>query len=308
MAVSAPADRRFRRARVGPARLARPWRSRVWSIAKPGALVLACLVVGYMAVSAVSRSGAFRVVDLRLAGLHRLTAADLEPLTADIRGASIFSVNLDQLRDRLLTSPWVAEASVRRLVPGTIAVTIVEREPVALARFPSGLFLLDGSGSLVDRFGPKYADLDLPMVDGFEVVPRPGLRVEPARAVLATSVLRALSRRPDLLRRLSQVDVSDDHNAVAMLEGDPALLHLGNERFVERLQSYLDMAPALRERVQAIDYIDLRFDQRVYLRPAVARAQPAGRPAPVAEPEPAAEPEPDPGLADDVAPPREPAQ
>jgi cell division septal protein FtsQ len=55
---------------------------------------------------------------------------------------------------------------------------------------------------------------------------------------------------------------------VVLLQDDPALLHLGDEKFLERLQSYVDLAPALREQVRDIDYVDLRFGQRVYVRPA----------------------------------------
>ena len=55
-----------------------------------------------------------------------------------------------------------------------------------------------------------------------------------------------------------------------ILDGDPALLRLGDSDFVARLQDYLDLAPALRERVSAIDYVDLRFDERLYVRPATA--------------------------------------
>src|SRR5262249_56571485 len=36
--------------------------------------------------------------------------------------------------------------------------------------------------------------------------------------------------------------------------------------------SYLDLAPTLRERVADIDYVDLRFDDRIYVRPASAPA------------------------------------
>jgi cell division septal protein FtsQ len=57
---------------------------------------------------------------------------------------------------------------------------------------------------------------------------------------------------------------------VVLIEGDTALLHLGDDRFLERLQSYLDVAPALRERVQDIDYVDLRFKDRLYVRPVAA--------------------------------------
>jgi cell division septal protein FtsQ len=74
--------------------------------------------------------------------------------------------------------------------------------------------------------------------------------------------------------QISQIDVSDSRNAVVLLEGDPTLIRLGNERFVERLQSYRELAPALREQVPAIDYVDLRFDERVYVRPARERKTP----------------------------------
>jgi len=73
--------------------------------------------------------------------------------------------------------------------------------------------------------------------------------------------------RPGLYR----IDVSDDRDATLILKGDTALVRVGTEQFVERLQSYVDLAPALRERVAAIDSVDLRFDQRVYVRPAAKR-------------------------------------
>ncbi|MGE5812975.1 MAG: cell division protein FtsQ/DivIB, partial [Acidobacteriota bacterium] len=76
-----------------------------------------------------------------------------------------------------------------------------------------------------------------------------------------------------LARRVSQIDVRDANDAVVILDGDTALLHLGDSHFAERLQSYLELAPALHERVPDIDYVDLRFDERVYVRPAKARAR-----------------------------------
>jgi cell division septal protein FtsQ len=87
------------------------------------------------------------------------------------------------------------------------------------------------------------------------------------RAEFAARVLGALSARPDIAKRVSQLDVSDLHDAVAILDGDAALLRLGDTDFVARLQQYIDLAPALRERLAAIDYVDLRFDERLYVRP-----------------------------------------
>ena len=41
-------------------------------------------------------------------------------------------------------------------------------------------------------------------------------------------------------------------------------------RFLQRLESYLELSTTLRQRVADIDYVDLRFDDRIYVRPAGA--------------------------------------
>ena len=86
--------------------------------------------------------------------------------------------------------------------------------------------------------------------------------------------------RPDLARRISQVDVSDPRNAVVIVDQDTARIRLGDERFVERLQSYVDLASTLHEQVPAIEYVDLRFGERVYVgsQAGVVPARAAGPP------------------------------
>ena len=131
------------------------------------------------------------------------------------------------------------------------------------------LYLVDERGTVIDEYGPNYADLDLPIIDGLSGVPGDE-NTDIYRAMLARRLLDAL-RVGNMAGQVSQIDVSDSRNAVVLLEGDPTLIRLGNERFVERLQSYFELAPALREQVPAIDYVDLRFDARVYVRPSKER-------------------------------------
>jgi cell division septal protein FtsQ len=137
------------------------------------------------------------------------------------------------------------------------------------------LYLVDDGGAVIDEYGPSYIDLDLPIIDG--LASTPGQETSDAyRALLARRLLDAL-RVHNLAAQISQIDVSDSRNAVVLLQGDPTLLRLGNERFAERLRSYFEIAPALRDRVPAIDYVDLRFDERVYVRPAKQGRRPASR-------------------------------
>lgn len=268
MAVRAPDDRRFRRAKVKPTRR-RGLGGRVrWRTI--GRLAMAALVAlaAYRGAVLVLGTSVFRVDHVVVRGHERLSTGEVLALVAGLRGQSLIGVDLAAYRTRLLDSPWVADAALRRLLPSTVEVLISERAPIGLGRIGSRLYLIDERGTLIDEYGPQYAAFDLPIVDGLAVEAAGGPTVDRPRAALAARLLAALADRPDLGARISQVDVADPHDAVVLLEGETALVHLGEARFAERLQSYVELAPALRERVPEIDYVDLRFDDRVYVRPS----------------------------------------
>ena len=54
---------------------------------------------------------------------------------------------------------------------------------------------------------------------------------------------------------------------MVLLSGDPVFIHLGEEQFAERLQTYEELKPSLGARVPDVDYVDLRFDGRIYVQP-----------------------------------------
>ena len=62
------------------------------------------------------------------------------------------------------------------------------------------------------------------------------------------------------------------HNAHVTLSDDSAVIYVGEDRILERVESYLQLAETLRARVQDIDYVDMRFGERVFVGP-VGRAR-----------------------------------
>lgn len=266
--VAAPADRRFRRAHVKPARHRRTVRSLMTPAVMAG--VIAAAVVAVLAVRAwtlIARSGLLHVDRVVIHGNERLSKGEVLALLDGLRGESLFGTDLDIWRQRLLASSWVRDAALRRSLPSTVDVAISERTPAGIGRVGGEMYLIDERGILIDQYGPQYADLDLPLIDGLSVSSRDGSAADAARAELAARIIAAVRTRPDLSKKVSQVDVSDLHNASVILSGDSAVIYLGDDNFVQRLQSYVDLAPALHERVASIDYVDLRFDDRVYVRP-----------------------------------------
>ena len=195
----------------------------------------------------------------------------------ELRGENILQADLEANRTRLLTSGWVKDATLRRLLPSTIEVMVEERTPVGLGRFAGRLYLIDEVGTVIDEHGPAFSEFDLPIIDGLETSPGPDVEVDGARVQLAARLIAELEARPDLAARVSQIDARDSYDAVVLLSDDPTLIHLGHERFVERLQAYLELAPALHARVPDIDYVDLRFEHRIYVRPVKADGGSQGR-------------------------------
>jgi cell division protein FtsQ len=208
-----------------------------------------------------------RVRRVVVRGNARLATGEVESLLDGIRQENLLRADLADYRRRLLDSPWVADVTLSRVLPSTVEVMVVERVPMAVARLNAQLFLVDDTGVIIDEFSPAYQQYDLPIVDGLLTTPRAGSPAIPLdRVRLTSALLTALNARSDLRRHVSQIDVSNPRDAAVMFDDDPAWLHLGDDHFVARLQNYIDLRPTLQDRFHDVEYVDLRFDGRVYLR------------------------------------------
>jgi cell division protein FtsQ len=270
--VAAPADRRFRRAHVKPGRRRRVWQTVAVPALKYAALACIFLYGAYRMTGLAAQAQVLRIERISVRGNERLSKSDVLSTLSGLHGQSLVWADLDSWRRQLLKSPWVRDAAMRRSLPSTVEVVISEREPVAVGRIKDEMYLIDEQGAIIDRYGPQYADFDLPIVDGLSIRSTDnGSTTDEPRAELATRVITALKSKPQIASRLSQVDVRDLHNASVILNGDSAVIKLGEDQFLPRLESYLDLASALHQRVAEIDYVDLRFDDRIYVRPAGKR-------------------------------------
>ena len=273
MAVSAPNDKRFRRVRVSPvARRGRGRKARVY--VGVAVLTVVVLSVAYVAARSFLTADALTITRITVSGNSRVSRGEVLALLDGLRGRNMVLLNLEEWRRRMLASPWVEDVAMRRVLPGTVDVTIAERQPAGLGRIGDALYLLDRRGHVIEEFGPDHAEFDFPIVDGLatDAPVRGTPAVDAGRAALAMRLLAALRGQPELASRVSQIDVSDARDAVVLLKGDTALVRVGNAQFIERLRAYLDIAPALRREVPQIDYVDLRFGERVYVRPQVSAA------------------------------------
>ena len=199
-------------------------------------------------------------------------------------GQNIVRADLEAARRRLLGSPWIADATLRRQLPATIE--IADRGARSRWRWrawpAAACSSIAGDGIVLGPVGAAQAGFDLPIVDGLTPcraarcpAPASASACRPASIPSAPAWSAAWStrcaRRTALLKLVSEVDVTDVEDAVVLLGDDPARVHLGHEDFARRVRAYRDLAPTLLQHVDAIDSADVRYDGRVFVRPARGR-------------------------------------
>ena len=267
MAVYTKTDKRFRRVHVRPSKKRRSEKFRRQALWFIGVVVLFSTLV-HWTPRLLEHTSFLKIETISVDGNRYLSNGEVLALVGELRGQNILFGDLEGYRKLLLTSGWVKDATLRRLLPSTIEVVVKERRPIGIGRFSSHLYLIDEFGNVLDEHGPVFADLDLPIIDGLSTGTSPDVEVDLVRARLAARLIADLESRPKLAERVSQINVGDSYNAVVLLSDDQTLIHLGAEQFVQRLISYVELAPALHARVANIDYVDLRFEHRIYVRPA----------------------------------------
>ena len=167
----------------------------------------------------------------------------MEVAGADI-GRNVFFVPLDERKKQLEQIPWVQEATVMRLLPNRIAVTIHERTPVAFAQIGSRISLIDANGVVMGLPADRKTKYSFPVIRG--ITDTEPLSSRAAAMKIYNRLVSELGGNDDehgierqqwgtnYVKQLSEVDISDPEN-VKVTANDPGgtmVVHLGKEDFL----------------------------------------------------------------------------
>jgi cell division protein FtsQ len=251
-----------RRTRVRPRR--RGLTSRALLGVQVAAVALLALAGAWTAWQRVFASDRLRVTRLEVRGSHFLSEGEVRELAAPVVGESILALDIEALKARLRSSPWVADATVTRALPDTVRVEIHERVPLALAELDR-LYLMDEGGGLIDIYGPRTGAFDLPIVRGLLGVEEESRR---DRARRAGTLLADLA---ELGSEISEVYVEPSGDLRVVLRGPGEVLLFGDPPYRERLVTFLSLRRDLAEKAPGAEQFDLRFRGRIFAKlPPVA--------------------------------------
>ncbi|HVZ82247.1 MAG TPA: FtsQ-type POTRA domain-containing protein [Terracidiphilus sp.] len=267
-----------RKARYGAP--GRPW----WRPAGMfGRSLLACgiLVVLTGVALALTAAHSFLVHDTRFriagtgniqaSGLGEVSRAEILPIFGEDIGRNIFFVPLSARRRQLEQIPWVQHATVMRLLPDQIRVTLVERRPVAFVRQGQQIGLVDASGVLLNMPIAMMAQhhYSFPVLTGIDA--GDPLASRKARIDLYLRLMHDLdSTSQHYSEQISEIDLTDPEDARVRMpeQGTDILAHFGQDRFLERYQRYKAHIAEWRRQYPKLAAVDLRYDQQVVLQMA----------------------------------------
>jgi cell division septal protein FtsQ len=223
---------------------------------------VALLCAAWAGYAQVMASDKLRVAHVEVRGQRFLSEGEVLQLLGPALGENILTLELKQLKAKLRASPWVEDATVKRTLPDTLYVEIRERVPLALAEVDR-LYLMDGDGTLIDIYGPRTANFDLPIVRGLQKKDGEARR---GRAERAGALLRDLQ---DLAAEISEVQVEDSGDLRLVLRGQGEVLIVAEPPYRGLFLTYLGLRRELQERCPNAEYFDLRFKDRIYTRERV---------------------------------------
>jgi cell division protein FtsQ len=222
-----------------------------FAIFKGNALGKIGAAMGTQLENASTKAG-FALIRITVNGRRETPERDVIKALGVVRGRSIFAFDCEAARQRLLAIDRIADADVRRLLPGTIRVDLIERKPLAIWQHDGKLTLVDATGHTID-------DVSLDQLNKFPHVVGEGAERN------AAALLDVLDRFPNIESRVrAAVRVGDrrwnlqlSNGIEVWLPADGVETALGELVRLDHEQNVL---------TREIETIDMRFKDRWILR------------------------------------------
>jgi hypothetical protein len=182
------------------------------------------MLASALAIYGVGASSAFVYDRLQVDGAVYTDPADAGAAMEVARGQNLFRLSTSPLRADLEQLPTVERAEISVQLPGTLLVTLHERQPLLVWKVGARLYLADADGHLFGRLGDKPPKLasSLPVIDdrraasaGLSV----GTRLAAADVDAATRLASLVPADVGSAAKALQVRVTDENGFV--IRADP---------------------------------------------------------------------------------------
>jgi cell division protein FtsQ len=118
----------------------------------------------------------FSVNTISLVGSTHYSPDDVQQ-SVDLDGRPLISLPVEQVESQIEQMPWIASASIQKIWPNEVKVSVTERVPVALTPADGGWYVVDASGRVLAQAVSRPTNL-LAIVDAGDIE-GPGSTLDP---------------------------------------------------------------------------------------------------------------------------------
>jgi cell division protein FtsQ len=200
----------------------------------------------------LGNAAGFRIISIALSGNQQISREEVLAVAGITGNTSLVFLNVEDARERLKRNPWIADATVLKLYPGTLEISIRERAAFALWQKDRRLSVIADDGTVLEPYvAPGLIQLPLVVGSGAQLKAR--------------EFLSLLDQHPGLRDRMrAAIMVGERRWNLRLNNGIDVLLpEVGVAEAIQQLMK-LDVDKNLTSR--DIVAIDLRLPDRVMVR------------------------------------------
>lgn len=255
-----PASERFMRPVDVVRRNQRQIQARKLLVGMANALLISGLMIGALWIYQRSQNDArFAIRTIEVTGTAHTPRHALEKVISPYRGTNLFKIDLAALQAGFRSLDWVERIEIEKTLPDTLRVRVLERKPAALAISEGRVRYVDGRGVLFADLTPETGNSELPLIVGATSSEEVRRCVEFLR--------RIQLRDPELFSRISEV-APMPLRGFRMFTRDLEAVVYTDDESVSRWRTLYAIAAAERYGRGEMVYADLRFEDRIVVRPA----------------------------------------
>lgn len=173
---------------------------------------------------------------------------------------NILICNLSYLRISLSHLPGVKDVRLEKVLPSTLKIEVFPRIPKLYVHRGS-FYLVDEEGQAIANFA-SLSEVSFPVVEDED-----DFRQDYQQKI--RSVCNCLeSLQPEVRALVKKITFNKNASMELELENDPIRIILDETDFSDKLNYYLTNKDSWTELFGQLDYVDLRIEDRVYIKPA----------------------------------------
>lgn len=228
-------------------------------------------------------SPVFAVRNVKVVGGRHETGSEIAAAASLSRSDNLLRLPTAEVAAAAEGLPWVKSATVDRVLPGTLRVKVVERDPFMLLSLGAAGWQIDSTGHVLAP-APKKGP-HLPILEAVQAANiSPGTRLHTPEVKAVLRVFRSLGRR--LRARVAAVLAPSVERVTLSLRDGTAIRYGAPEDLNDKNRALSAVLARLKAEGRTPSYIDVRVPSSpaVSLAAAIAPTAPAASPAPTSTP------------------------